>query len=94
MVTHFKVSGHLACGHHGANLQSSTELKSVKCRSCRNTDAFKEAQRERRKTARRAARKSKSPHSATDWRAVWTQRLAAMPGTQRLPRGFGGQPRV
>jgi hypothetical protein len=94
MVTHFKVSGHLACGHHGANLSSSTDLKSVKCRTCRNTDAFKEAQRNQRNAARRAARKSKSPHTSTDWRAAWTERLTAMPGTHRLPRGFGGQPSV
>ncbi|SDG89725.1 hypothetical protein [Pseudomonas abietaniphila] len=94
MVTHFKVSGHLACGHHGANLSSSTDLKTVKCRSCRNTDAYKEAQRNKRNAARRAARKSKSPHTATDWRAAWTERLTALPGTHRLPRGFGGQPSV
>jgi hypothetical protein len=94
MVTHFKVSGHLACGHHGANLSSSADLKSVKCRSCRNTDAFKEAQRDRRNAARRTARKAKSPHVATDWRGAWTEHLTAMPGTHRLPRGFGGQPSV
>lgn len=94
MVTHFKVPGHLACGHHGANLSSSTDLKSVKCRSCRNTDAYKEAQRNKHKAARRAARKSKSPHAATDWRAAWTERLTALPGIHRLPRGFGGQPSV
>ncbi len=41
MVTHFKVAGHLACGHHGTNLTSSTELNRVKCRTCRNTDAYK-----------------------------------------------------
>ena len=40
MVIHFKVAGHLACGHHGTNLPSSTELNRVKCRTCRNTDAF------------------------------------------------------
>jgi hypothetical protein len=93
-VTHFNMSGHLKCGHHGANLSSSTDLKSVKCRSCRNTDAYEEAQRTRRNAAGEAARKSKSPHTATDWRAAWTERLTAMPGTHRLPRGFGGQPSV
>ena len=36
MVTHYKVAGHLACGHHGNNLISTRELNRVKCRSCRN----------------------------------------------------------
>jgi len=94
MVIHFKVSGHLACGHHGANLSSSTDLKNVKCRSCRSTDAFKDAQRNKRNLARRTARKAKLPHVATDWRAAWSEHLTAMPGTHRLPRGFGAQPFV
>ncbi|RWU18859.1 hypothetical protein DM813_21270 [Pseudomonas alkylphenolica] len=91
MVTHYKVSGHLACGHHGSNLISTTELNRVKCRSCRNTDAYKDARRDQRNAARRAARKAKSQHTATDWRSAWTERLTAMPGLQRLPRGFHGQ---
>ncbi|MBV4463575.1 hypothetical protein AB7M29_003778 [Pseudomonas sp. F-14 TE3623] len=94
MVTHFKVGGHLACGHKGSKLTSSTILTRVKCRSCRNTDAFKEARKAERNAARRAARKAKVAHTATDWRAAWTQRLIEMPGLQRLPRGFTGQPFV
>ena len=94
MVIHFKVAGHLACGHHGANLSSSNELKRVKCRSCRNTEAFKDAQRTERNAIRRAARKNKVAHVATDWRASWTEHLKAMPGSHRLPRGFAGQPNV
>lgn len=79
MVTHYKVGGHLACGHKGSKLTSSTELTRVKCRSCRNTDAFKEARRNERNAARRAARKAKVTHTANDWRAAWVQRLTAMP---------------
>ncbi|CAI8929168.1 MULTISPECIES: hypothetical protein [Pseudomonas] len=94
MVTHFKVSGHLACGHHGNNLVSTRELNRVKCRSCRNTDAYKEARKAERNAARRAARKAKAVHTANDWRSAWTERLTAMAGLQRLPRGFGGQPFV
>jgi hypothetical protein len=41
-----------------------------------------------------AAGQSKSPHTATDWRGAWTERLTALSGTHRLPRGFGGQPSV
>ncbi|MCS4246140.1 hypothetical protein [Pseudomonas sp. BIGb0164] len=93
MVTHFKVAGHLACGHHGNNLTSSTELNRVKCRTCRNTDAYKEARRTQRNAARRAARKAKT-HTASDRRSAWTQRLTDLPGLQRLPRGFSGQPFV
>jgi hypothetical protein len=91
MVTHFKVGGHLACGHTGSNLVSTKELTRVKCRSCRNTDAFKDARKDQRNAARRAARKAKTTHTASDWRAAWTERLTAMPGRQRLPRGFTGQ---
>jgi hypothetical protein len=54
MVIHFKVDGHLACGHKGNNLSSSRELNRVKCRSCRNTDAYKDARKDQRNAARRA----------------------------------------
>jgi len=91
MVTHFKVGGHLACGHTGNNLVSSKVLTQVKCRSCRNTDAFKDARKEERNATRRAARKAKVIHTALDWRAAWVQRLTDMAGLQRLPRGFRGQ---
>ena len=56
MVIHFKVAGHLACGHHGSSLPSSAELNRVKCRTCRNTEAYKEA----RRTQRNA--RSQDPH--------------------------------
>ncbi|PYY70858.1 hypothetical protein CRX42_09215 [Pseudomonas jessenii] len=94
MVTHFKVSGHLACGHNGNNLVSTRELNRVKCRSCRNTEVYKEARKAERNAARRAARKAKALHSAVTWRSAWTERLTAMAGLQRLPRGFAGQPFV
>jgi hypothetical protein len=94
MVTHFKVAGHLACGHHGNNLISSTELNRVKCRTCRNTEAYKEARRTQRNAARRVARKARTGHTANDWRSAWVQRLTDLPGLQRLPRGFSGQPFV
>lgn len=92
MVTHFKVGGHLACGHKGSKLTSTTELTRVKCRSCRSTDAFKDARKDQRNAARRA--KAKVTHTANDWRVEWVERLTAMDGRQRLPRGFTGQPFV
>ncbi len=93
MVTHFKVAGHFACGHHGDNLTSTVELTRVKCRSCRSTDVFKEARKDARNAARRSARKAKKGiHIINDWRASWRDKLSAMPGLQRLPRGFQGQP--
>jgi hypothetical protein len=91
MVTHFKVSGHLACGHKGSSLVSTTELNRVKCRSCRNTDAYKDARKTERSAARRAARKAKAVHTAVDWRTAWVEHLTAIAGLQRLPRGFGDQ---
>jgi len=94
MVTHFKVSGHLACGHKGSNLVSTRELNRVKCRSCRNTDAYKEARKAQRNATRRAARKAKATRTATDWRQAWIERMIDMPGLQRLPRGFANQPFV
>jgi hypothetical protein len=91
MVMHYKVSGHLACGSHGAKLPSTTDLAKVKCRNCRKTEAFTDARRASRNAARRAARRDKSERATSDWRASWAQRLAGLPGLQRLPRGFGAQ---
>jgi len=85
--------GHLACGHHGDNLTSTVELTRVKCHSCRSTDVFKEARKDAHNAARRSARKAKKGiHIINDWRAPWRDKFAAMPGLQRLPRGFQGQP--
>jgi hypothetical protein len=63
----------------------------VKCRSCRNTDAYKQARKDQRNATRRMARQAKTSHGATNWRAEWIERLTAMAGLQRLPRGFSGQ---
>ncbi|MHC6224044.1 hypothetical protein ACYU03_04590 [Pseudomonas sp. X10] len=94
MVTHYRIAGHLACGRQGDNLTSTPELARVKCRNCRNTEAFKDARRTARNAARRAARKAKAIHATVDWRVAWATRLTDMPGHQRLPRGFGDQPYV
>lgn len=91
MVTHFKIAGHLACGRQGDSLTASSELARVKCRNCRNTEAFKDARRTARNAARRTARKTKRANTAMDWRAAWADKLTNMPGLQRLPRGFSGQ---
>ncbi|VVN05578.1 hypothetical protein [Pseudomonas fluorescens] len=91
MVIHFNVDGHLACGHKGKQLAASRELNRVKCRSCRNTDAYKQARKDQRNAARRMARQPRDTHSAANWRAEWIERLTAMAGLQRLPRGFSGQ---
>lgn len=97
MVTHYKVSGHLACGSEGTHLASTNKVTRVKCRNCRRTEAFQEAQRRSRNAKRRAARKAARAETAQpsfDWRGYWTDKLTAMPGTQRLPRGFGDQAHV
>lgn len=91
MVIHFKVDGHLACGHKGHNLSSSRELNRVKCRSCRSTDAYKNARKDQRNAARRVARRASAAHSTGSWRSEWIERLTEMAGLQRLPRGFAGQ---
>ncbi|SFP80415.1 hypothetical protein SAMN05216229_10616 [Geopseudomonas sagittaria] len=94
-VTHFMVAGHLACGRHGDTLVSTTDVARVKCRNCRGTEAFREARRLERNAVRRAARQAaKAAHAAYHWRAAWLQKLIDMPGLQRLPRGFKGQPYV
>ncbi len=94
MVTHYKVAGHLACGSEGAHLASTNKVSRVKCRNCRRTEAFTEAQRRSRNAKRRAARKAKATETVQpsfDWRGFWTDKLTAMPGTHRLPRGFAEQ---
>ncbi|KSW24200.1 MULTISPECIES: hypothetical protein [unclassified Pseudomonas] len=94
MITHFKVDGHLACGRHGSNLLSTGEPSRVKCRNCRGTEAFQRARKDMRNAARRAARKSLKVHTKQSWRAFWLEKLTEMPGLQRLPRGFSGQPYI
>ncbi|MFI8225340.1 hypothetical protein [Pseudomonas sp. NPDC085632] len=91
MVIHFNVDGHLACGHKGQQLSASRELNRVKCRSCRNTDAYKQARKDQRNAARRASRQTKHAIGTANWRAEWIERLTAMAGLQRLPRGFARQ---
>lgn len=94
MVTHYKTSGHLACGSEGTHLESTNKVSRVKCRNCRRTEAFQEALRRSRNAKRRAARKAKVTETAVstfDWQGFWTDKLTAMPGTQRLPRGFAEQ---
>lgn len=91
MVTHYKLEEHLACGRDSGNLTSTNDLARVKCRNCRNTEAFKEARRTARNAARRAARKARASNAVNDWRGSWRERLAALPGAQRLPRGFAEQ---
>ncbi|PTQ68232.1 hypothetical protein [Pseudomonas sp. GV071] len=93
-VIHYKTAGHLACGRETGHLAATTELAKVKCRTCRNSEAFKDARKDARNSARRAARKAKATHSSLDWRAAWREQLSALPGHNRLPRGFGSQPFV
>ncbi|MEH6567111.1 MAG: hypothetical protein V7756_17445 [Halopseudomonas sp.] len=90
MVTHFMHDGHLACGREG-DLTSSKTLNKVKCRNCRNTDAYKQARRDQRNAARRKARHAAAGHDSNSWRTSWSQRLTQINGPQRLPRGFGQQ---
>ncbi|WP_207884556.1 hypothetical protein [Pseudomonas sp. 30_B] len=94
MIMHFSVNGHLACGRHGDNLLSSNEPGRVKCRNCRSTDAFQLARKDIRNAARRAARKLLKDHGTQGWRMFWAEKLSRLPGLQRLPRGFSGQPYV
>lgn len=91
MVTHYKVKGHLACGHPGKHLVSTSELNRVKCRNCRNTELYKEPRRLARNAARRVQRKARAERAANDWRNQWEARLSGLPGRQRLPRGFADQ---
>jgi hypothetical protein len=37
------------------------------------------------------ARQAKATHGEANWRTEWVERLTAMAGLQRLPRGFSGQ---
>jgi hypothetical protein len=85
MVTHFKLGGHLACGREGKTLKTSTDSGKVTCRNCRHTDAYVEARQAKKDASAAAAQPS------GNWRDSWGERLADMPGPQRLPRGFDGQ---
>ena len=72
MVTHFKLSGHLACGREGKTLKTSIDSGKVTCRNCRHTDAYVEARQ-----AKKGAGTSLAPPGG-NWRDSWGDRLLSM----------------
>ncbi|WP_412071846.1 hypothetical protein [Pseudomonas fluorescens] len=56
-----------------------------------NLPRTKQARKDQRNAARRTARKAKTSHGPTNWRAEWLERLTTMAGLQPLPRGFSEQ---
>lgn len=100
MVIHYLASQDaIACGRSGASLNGSPDLAQVSCKSClrsaekvasepaRKTPSLAElraaAKAEKAATATKAARAA----AALSPRAEWQQRLAQLPGRNRLPRG-------
>ncbi|WP_437420768.1 hypothetical protein [Stutzerimonas chloritidismutans] len=101
MVIHYLASQNaVACGRSGASLNGSPDLAQVSCKSCLRS-AEKVASEPARKTPSlaelRAAAKAEKAATATKAaaraaaalspRAEWQQRLAQLPGRNRLPRG-------
>lgn len=100
MVIHYLASQDtVACGRSGASLNGSPDLAQVSCKLCLRS-AEKVASEPPRKTPslaelRAAAKAGKSATAtkaarataALSPRAEWQQRLAQLPGRNRLPRG-------
>nr|WP_313085361.1 hypothetical protein [Pseudomonas sp.] len=105
MAIHFYASEeNVACGRPGSSLENTRNLGQVTCKLCLRS-AHKIASEPVRKTPslaelRAAAKARKSVVPAADVstrrlgplpRAEWQQRLAQLPGRNRLPRGRSGQ---
>ncbi|GAB6389419.1 hypothetical protein [Stutzerimonas marianensis] len=99
MVIHYLASQDtVACGRTGSSLNRSPEIAQVSCKLClrsveksasepvRKTPSLAElrAAAKAEKTAAAKAAKAVVPLSP---RAEWQQRLAQLPGRNRLPRG-------
>lgn len=102
MVTHFLIgTSQAACGRSDPNVAGSQDVAQVSCKTCRRTNAFTQAQETTGtapaipKPAPAAAPKSKQParapapaQSGRDAaRQAWQERLSALSGKTRLPRG-------
>jgi hypothetical protein len=104
LAIHFSASqDSVACGRTGASLTSTQDVTQVSCKLCQRS-LEKGAVEPVRKTPsladlRAAAKAAKAAQAAAEQakpatlspRAEWQQRLAQMPGKNRLPRGIAAR---
>lgn len=105
MVIHFFASEeNVACGRTATSLNNTREITQVTCKLClrsvektasepvRKTPSLAElrAAAKAEKTAAAAAKAAKANPGPSP-RVEWQQRLAQLPGRNRLPRGASGQ---
>ncbi len=105
MAIHYSASQeNVACGRTGSNLSSTQDVTQVSCKLCLRT-LEKGATEPVRKTPtlaelRAAAKAAKAalataevakPTPTLSPRAEWQQRLAQLPGKNRIPRGAARQ---
>ncbi|MFI8740523.1 hypothetical protein [Stutzerimonas zhaodongensis] len=105
MAIHHSVSeGTVACGRSGSNLTSTHDSTKVSCKLCLRTlerSASEPVRKSPSLAELRAAAKSakhakaiaeeSTPTPSISPRAEWHQRLAQLPGRNRLPRGAARQ---
>lgn len=105
MAIHYSATPeNVACGRTGSSLESTADVTQVSCKLCLRS-VEKQAHEPARKTTslaelRAAAKAAKAaavpaeackPTSTLSPRAEWQQRLAQLPGRNRLPRGAARQ---
>mgnify|MGYP006862975789 CR=1 FL=1 len=105
MAVHHSVSeGTMTCGRTGSNLTSTRDSTKVSCKICLRIlerSASEPARKSPSLAELRAAAKSAKhvkagaddakPSPRISPRAEWHQRLAQLPGRNRLPRGVANQ---
>ncbi len=83
MTVHFSVGpDQIACGRNNHNTVSISETESVTCKSCRSTDAFKDAQKLIAAPSEIDAGRRFLPKD------YWNDYISRLPGKHRLPRGI------
>ncbi|EVT86736.1 hypothetical protein Z046_19965 [Pseudomonas aeruginosa VRFPA09] len=92
MVTHFlSESGQAACGRGDSNVNGSSDVGQVSCKTCRRTNAFAQAQENAAPASAPVTPTAAAPvidkaaprHAA---RKAWQARLNELSGKNRMPR--------
>lgn len=104
MAIHYAASQeHIACGRTGSKLSSTQDATQVSCKLClrtlekgaseplRKTPSLAELRAAAKAAKAQATTEAAKPDSGLSPRSAWQQRLAQLPGKNRIPRGVAWQ---
>ncbi|HBO5683258.1 TPA: hypothetical protein L4620_000810 [Pseudomonas aeruginosa] len=88
MVTHFlSESGQAACGRGDSNVNGSSDVGQVSCKTCRRTNAFAQAQENAAPASAPVTPTAAAQRQDRDAaRKAWQARLNELSGKNRMPR--------